>query len=269
MRAEHSPAVPDTSAQGSLRQQEKRLVLPKAFQAKFPCCRAVNPTAAVIYSIQAAYCANGNTTLADVLGRVSYTFSTATVVLVWWIWKKILSPHWNCEDARTTQDDHINEIQCTFHVLEIKNISVSKILKFSLWCMHIIPTDPCDGIHAPVPIILARCSQWQDTEDKGNNKRDIIKAGKTYTRVSLKIRMLDEWKQKPFACGCLYYSTEKTSRKKRYLGCLGKTHSPYLLPEHTPSQLSLIFIQTLWFDLDKSFTPYGWCKLQFGFISCA
>lgn len=57
--------------------------------------------------------------------------------------------------------------------------------------------------------------------------------------------------------------------KKRYFHCLGKTRSLYALPEHIHSQLSLIFIQTLWSTPAKSFTPYGWCNLQFGFIGRA
>lgn len=43
--------------------------------------------------------------------------------------------------------------------------------------MLIIPTDTYNTIQALIPIILAHCSQWQMTED--NNKKDIIKAGKT------------------------------------------------------------------------------------------
>lgn len=43
--------------------------------------------------------------------------------------------------------------------------------------MLIIPTDIYNTIQAPIPIILAHCFQWQMTED--NNKRDVIKAGKT------------------------------------------------------------------------------------------
>lgn len=57
--------------------------------------------------------------------------------------------------------------------------------------------------------------------------------------------------------------------KKRYFHCLGKTRSLYALPEHIHSQLSRIFTQTLWSTLAKSFTPCGWCNLQFGFIRCA
>lgn len=53
----------------------------------------------------------------------------------------------------------------------------------------------------------------------------------------------------------LLLNWKKTSRKKRYFHCLGKTRSPSSLPEHSHSQLSLIFVQTLWSTLAKSFTP--------------
>lgn len=115
--------------------------------------------------------------------------------------------------------------------MKIKKISVSKILKFSLWCTSIIPADICDVIHAPIPIILARCSQWQGTQrTKTTIKETSLRQVKLPTRVSLKIYMLDEWKQKPFACGCLYYSTKKASRKKKIFPLPWQDTQPVFAP---------------------------------------
>lgn len=66
-----------------LKRQEKRLVLSKAFLSKVPLLQGCYPIAPIIYSIQIIYCANGDTTLTDTLGQVSYTFSTAAMGLAW------------------------------------------------------------------------------------------------------------------------------------------------------------------------------------------
>lgn len=63
----------------------------------------------------------------------------------------------------------------------MKNIFVSNILKFSLWCMNIIPTDICEVIHASIAIFLAHCDRGHTRQD--NNKGDIIKAGKASHRI--------------------------------------------------------------------------------------
>ena len=83
MRSVYSLMIHDTSPWESLKQQEKRLVLSKAFLSKVALLQGRYSIAPVIYSIQIIYCANGDATLADILGQVSYTFSTATLVLVW------------------------------------------------------------------------------------------------------------------------------------------------------------------------------------------
>lgn len=83
MYSVYSLMIHDTNPRESLKQQEKRLILSKAFLSKVPLLQDCYPIAPVIYSIQVMYGANGDTTLADILGQVSYTFSTVTAGLVW------------------------------------------------------------------------------------------------------------------------------------------------------------------------------------------
>lgn len=85
MNSLYSLTIHDNSPRESLEQQEKkkRLVLFKTFLCKVLLLQGCYPIAPVVYSIQIMDRANGDTMLAGILGQVPYTFSTATVSLLW------------------------------------------------------------------------------------------------------------------------------------------------------------------------------------------